>query len=587
MPFFLEVHVKGFNEIASRNDLAMFLKIPISKLTYILYVVNPDKCYHSFSIPKKSGGERIIDAPNDDLKPIQIKLSKCLWEYQQDIWKRNGITPNIAHAFQPGKSIFTNAKIHKNKRYVFNTDLKDFFGSFHFGRVRGFFNKNKEFMLPIEVATVIAQLVCYKGKLPQGAPTSPIITNMICSILDIHLLKVAKKYKLDYTRYADDMTFSTNDRHFIDNYSAFYQEIKQKIEYSGFEINEKKNRLQYKDSKQVVTGLVVNKKLSIDHNYYKQTRAMAHNLYTKGSFVLENGKTGTINQLEGRFSFINQVDEYNQNRLKRQKELNPTVQTDSRTFRTLNGRERQYKMFLFYKWFFSNDKPVIVTEGKTDVLYLKAALKSLNEHYTSLVVQNSPTEFKYNVTFLKRSRLLGCLFGVSKDGADSMKNLYRYFSSNNKSGFKNYYTYFCELTKRKSPNPVIFVFDNELSNKTKPLSKFVNCSEFKISDEKKDELKRDCYVRLNKDNPVYLVTNPLVDEKSESEIEDLFEKSVLETELSGKHFSRKDDFDTTKYYSKDIFSKYVYSNYKTIDFSGFKPLLDAIAKSIESYSHEK
>jgi hypothetical protein len=100
MPFFLEVHVKGFNEIASRNDLAMFLKIPISKLTYILYVVNPDKCYHSFSIPKKSGGERIIDAPNDDLKPIQIKLSKCLWEYQQDIWKRNGITPNIAHAFQ-------------------------------------------------------------------------------------------------------------------------------------------------------------------------------------------------------------------------------------------------------------------------------------------------------------------------------------------------------------------------------------------------------------------------------------------------------------------------------------------------------
>jgi len=488
---------------------------------------------------------------------------------------------------QPGKSIFTNAKIHKNKRYVFNTDLKDFFGSFHFGRVRGFFNKNKEFMLPIEVATVIAQLVCYKGKLPQGAPTSPIITNMICSILDIHLLKVAKKYKLDYTRYADDMTFSTNDRHFIDNYSAFYQEIKQKIEYSGFEINEKKNRLQFRDSKQVVTGLVVNKKLSIDHNYYKQTRAMAHNLYTKGSFVLENGKTGTINQLEGRFSFINQVDEYNQNRLKRQKELNPTVQTDSRAFRTLNGRERQYKMFLFYKWFFSNDKPVIVTEGKTDVLYLKAALKSLNEHYTSLVVQNSPTEFKYNVTFLKRSRLLGCLFGVSKDGADSMKNLYRYFSSNNKSGFKNYYTYFCELTKRKSPNPVIFVFDNELSNKTKPLSKFVNCSEYKISDEKKDELKRDCYVRLNKDNPVYLVTNPLVDEKSESEIEDLFEKSVLETELSGKHFSRKDDFDTTKYYSKDIFSKYVYSNYKTIDFSGFKPLLDAIAKSIESYSHEK
>lgn len=575
--------MKWFNEIESRNELAMFLRIPISKLTYILYVVNTDSCYHSFSIPKKSGGKRTIDAPNEDLKSIQIKLSKCLWEYQQDIWKCNGITPNIAHAFQPGKSIFTNARIHRNKRYVFNTDLKDFFGSFHFGRVRGFFNQNKDFRLPIDVATIIAQLVCYKGKLPQGAPTSPIITNMICSILDIHLLKVAKKYKLDYTRYADDMTFSTNDRHFIDNYSAFYQEIKQKIEYSGFEINEKKNRLQFRDSKQVVTGLVVNKKLSIDHNYYKQTRAMAHNLYTKGSFVLDNGQLGTINQLEGRFSFINQVDEYNQNKLKRQKELNPTVQTDSRTFRTLNGRERQYKMFLFYKWFFSNDKPIIVTEGKTDILYLKAALKSLYKHYPNLIVQKSPTEFDYNVTFFKRSKTLTYLFGVSKDGADGMKNLYRYFSSNNKSGFKNYYSYFCKITKRKSLIPVIFVFDNELSNKSKPLHNFVNCSEFKISDKQKDKLKSDYYIRLNKDNPVYLVTHPLVDAKSESEIEDLFEKSVLEMELSGKHFSRKDDFDTTKYYSKDIFSKYVYSNYNKIDFSGFKPLLDAIVKSIESY----
>src|SRR5699024_7070708 len=109
--------------------------------------------------------------------------------------------------FIPGKSIITNARIHRNKRLVVNIDLKDFFPSFHFGRVRGFFEKNKYFLLSREVSTIIAQLTCYKGSLPQGAPTSPIITNLICQILDYKLLKIAKKYKTDYSRYADDLTF--------------------------------------------------------------------------------------------------------------------------------------------------------------------------------------------------------------------------------------------------------------------------------------------------------------------------------------------------------------------------------------------
>lgn len=79
-------------------------------------------------------------------------------------------------------------------------DLENFFDSFHFGRVRGYFQKNNYYKLPFEVATIIAQLTCFHGKLPQGAPTSPIITNLICNIFDLRIIKLAKKYKLDYTR---------------------------------------------------------------------------------------------------------------------------------------------------------------------------------------------------------------------------------------------------------------------------------------------------------------------------------------------------------------------------------------------------
>lgn len=113
---------------------------------------------------------------------------------------------------EKGKSFITNAQIHRNKRFVINVDLENFFDSFHFGRVRGYFMKNKNYQCSEEVATTIAQIACYEGKLPQGAPSSPIITNMICNIFDMRLLRLAKKYKLDYTRYADDLSFSTNDK---------------------------------------------------------------------------------------------------------------------------------------------------------------------------------------------------------------------------------------------------------------------------------------------------------------------------------------------------------------------------------------
>ena len=191
-------------ELKTRNELADFLEIPRKKLSYILYVKGVDNLYSSFDIPKKNGGTRRIDAPMTDLKNIQKKLAEALCAHQRENWNKDGIIPNLSHGFESGKSIITNAKIHRNKRFVMNLDLENFFDCFHFGRVSGYFMKNKNFLLSKEAAIAIAQLTCYQGKLPQGAPTSPIITNLICNIFDMRVLKIAKKYRLNYTRYADD-----------------------------------------------------------------------------------------------------------------------------------------------------------------------------------------------------------------------------------------------------------------------------------------------------------------------------------------------------------------------------------------------
>ena len=100
------------------------------------------------------------------------------------------------------------------------------------------------------------------------------------------MLKIAKKYKLDYTRYADDLTFSTNNKVFLDKKDEFFEALKKEIEKSGFSINEEKTRLIYRDSRQMVTGLVVNHKINVPRDFYRATRAMLHALYTTGEFII-------------------------------------------------------------------------------------------------------------------------------------------------------------------------------------------------------------------------------------------------------------------------------------------------------------
>jgi RNA-directed DNA polymerase len=137
-------------------------------------------------------------------------LQDCLDEIQL----ANDLKASSAHGFMRERSIITNASGHKKRRFVLNVDLKDFFGTINFGRVRGYFLKDKNFLLNATVATVLAQIAFFWNALPQGTPCSPVISNLIGHVLDIHLVRLASKAGCTYTRYADDLTFSTSKQSF-------------------------------------------------------------------------------------------------------------------------------------------------------------------------------------------------------------------------------------------------------------------------------------------------------------------------------------------------------------------------------------
>ncbi|WP_186810103.1 reverse transcriptase domain-containing protein, partial [Halomonas halophila] len=194
--------------------MAIFLGFQPSALAFIIYKIPDETKYKKFSIKKASGGEREIYSPDSRLKLLQQRLAATLNECLKEIEAQNGHSKTLSHGFKKNLSTITNAKNHRKKRYVFNIDIKDFFPSINFGRVRGYFISNYQFELDPKVATVIAQIACYENMLPQGAPTSPVISNLIGHILDIRMLRVAKANNCYYTRYADDITFSTSEKKF-------------------------------------------------------------------------------------------------------------------------------------------------------------------------------------------------------------------------------------------------------------------------------------------------------------------------------------------------------------------------------------
>ena len=266
----------AFYRLTTVEDVAALLEVSKSNLTYHAFRAPKGTRYRTFAIPKRSGGVREIRAPATALRILQRKLNQVFQAVYQ---------PKVGtHGFVAGRGIATNAKPHLRQRWVFNVDIKDFFPSINFGRIQGLLMATP-YNRPKEVATVLAALCSDEGVLPQGAPSSPVISNMICASMDTQLRRLAQNNKCTYTRYADDITFSTSVPEFPRRIglvrvtsdgivSRVGRDLHAIIKRNGFSINETKVRLRSRLERQEVTGLTTNRKLNVQRRYVRQVRAM-------------------------------------------------------------------------------------------------------------------------------------------------------------------------------------------------------------------------------------------------------------------------------------------------------------------------
>lgn len=215
--------------------------------------------YRQFRIAKKCGGTRAICAPVSGLKTIQRNIARNILNL--------GKLHEAATGYRMGLSIVSNACVHADRDFVFNADLKDFFGTVRAKRVRALF---VELGATQRIAGLLTRLCTYQGVLPQGAPTSPVIANLVCRMLDERLASFCRGNGWTYTRYCDDITISGNGKF------TSQEEVFRIIESEGFLVNQEKVRLATKRSRQMVTGLVVNRFTNMTRETRRKLRSMFH-----------------------------------------------------------------------------------------------------------------------------------------------------------------------------------------------------------------------------------------------------------------------------------------------------------------------
>lgn len=295
--------------------LAEAMGISISELRFMAYGRRTSKVshYQRFLIAKKRGGTRKISAPMPRLKRLQYWIL-------ENILKVLPLHDSV-HGFVPKRSIVTNAKPHVGAEVVINMDLKDFFPTITYKRIKGLFS---HFGYSEQVATLLA-LICSEPEvdevvldeqkfyiarsgrlLPQGAPTSPAISNLICRKLDKRLQGAAGKLGFIYTRYADDLTFS-GSRRTTHQLGKLLWRIDQIVENEGFIIHPEKTRVMRNNHRQEVTGIVVNRKLSLDRKTLRKFRALLFQIEKDGVEGKAWGKGQLIPSIEGYANYVAMV----------------------------------------------------------------------------------------------------------------------------------------------------------------------------------------------------------------------------------------------------------------------------------------
>ncbi|MGG4345858.1 retron St85 family RNA-directed DNA polymerase [Paenibacillus lautus] len=270
---FAKYHNKTDNYISACLNYAEFIfskNIPViydanhfSQLVgyhqnYIMKVSNSQRSfYREFKIPKKNKNEyRYIHEPLPNLKVIQR------WILDEIL---NNLTPSaFTKAFRTGYSIKDNAKYHRKQEKVLTIDIKDYFKSIDYDKVFSYF---RSLGYSKQVAVILSKICTLDDELPQGAPTSPMLSNLITLRLDHRISRFASKHGIRYTRYADDLTLSGQfNEGFVINF------LRNVLLSEGFLINEKKTRVRKQNQQQEVTGIVVNEKLQASKKYRRELR---------------------------------------------------------------------------------------------------------------------------------------------------------------------------------------------------------------------------------------------------------------------------------------------------------------------------
>lgn len=370
-------------DISSNLELASLLKIPVSKLTYYAYHLADSEKYTAFEIKKRNGSPRLIEAPIKGLKDIQKEVAVFLDARYKP--------RSCVFAYVKSKGIVEHAAVHIGQRWLLRLDLKDFFHTIKAPRVAGLLRR-PPYNFAKSPAETIARICTKDGRLTQGAPSSPTISNLLCKGLDYKLKEISAKNKCYYSRYADDIFISNNGSIFPSAIASRSSEgnvelspaLQEIVSTAGFFINTNKTTLRMRSERQLVTGIVANKKSNVPKEFKNSVRAALyawerHGLeaaeqYWRTKIDIKNrppveGNDGARFKwsIRGKINHIAHVKSYS----------DPTFLSLARRLQALDPSYHIDEQRILHSL---TDEIHIYTEGVTDIKHLESALRHFKKN---------------------------------------------------------------------------------------------------------------------------------------------------------------------------------------------------------------